>query len=241
MGRQEGARQNQGQGAGRGPRGKEGNGDTGSRGQAGRSTGTGGEGQGTGQGKGGGAPPQPDVQVLSIPPGIRLMPAHHAHRRHQLIYNMDPDMGGLILPQPPQPPHQPAPRPRGDIPHGPVPAAREPRAEPARMAAAPAARRSGAAPAQQAQEPRVELARGAEGTRNDWARDVDAIPDPLGGEALPLVMEVYWWLSWATSRITRGLRNRSFDALLLRRDRGDQEVPRGAGWPRRTTEMSYRL
>ena len=97
------------------------------------------------------------------------------------------------------------------------------------MAAAPAARESGAAPAQQAQEPQAEPARGAEGARGDRARDWDAIPDPLGGEALPLVMEVYGWLGWATSRTTRGLRNRPFDAVLLRRDGGNREVPPG-GW-----------
>ena len=95
------------------------------------------------------------------------------------------------------------------------------------MAAAPAARGSGAAPAQQAQEPRAEPARGAEAARGDWARDWDAIPDPLGGEALPLVMEVYGSLSWATSGTTRGLRNRPFDAVLLRTDRGNREVPLG--------------
>ena len=86
------------------------------------------------------------------------------------------------------------------------------------MAAAPAARGSGAAPAPQAQEPQAEPARGAEGAHGDWARDWDAMPDPL-------VVEVYGWLSWATSGTTRGLRNRPFDAVLLRRDGGNQEVP----------------
>ena len=58
------------------------------------------------------------------------------------------------------------------------------------MAAAPAARGQGAAPAPQAQGPQAEPARGAEGART-WDRDWDAIPDPLGGKALHLVMEVY--------------------------------------------------
>ena len=97
------------------------------------------------------------------------------------------------------------------------------------MSPAPAARGSGAALAQQAQEPRAEPARGAEGARGDWAWDWDAIPDPLGGEALPLVMEVYGWLNWATSGTTRGLKNRPFEAVLLPRDRGNLEVPPG-GW-----------
>ena len=71
------------------------------------------------------------------------------------------------------------------------------------MAPAPAARGSGAAPVQQAQEPRADPARGAEAARGDWTRDWDAIPDPLGGEALPLLMEVYGWLSRPTSGTTR--------------------------------------
>ena len=49
------------------------------------------------------------------------------------------------------------------------------------------------------------------------------------GEALPLVVEVYGWLSWACSGTTRWMRNRPFDAVLLRRDGGNQEVPLG-GW-----------
>ena len=138
-------------------------------------------------------------------------------------------MGDLIPPQPPQPPHKPAPRLHGNAPHGPAPASREPRAETTRMAAAPAARGSGAAPAQQAQEPRAEPARGTEGARNDWDRDWDAISDPPGGEDLPLLMEVYGWLNWATSGTTRGLRNRPFDAVLLQSDEMNREVPPG-GW-----------
>ena len=53
--------------------------------------------------------------------------------------------------------------------------------------------------------------------------------DPLGDEAHHLVGEVYGWLSWANKGTTRGLRNRPFDAVLLRRDRGNREVPPG-GW-----------
>ena len=72
----------------------------------------------------------------------------------------------------------------------------------------------------------------------------------MGGEVLPLVMEVYGWLSWATSGSTRGLRKPRFDAVLPWRDGGNQEVPLGdwmacedqervlwaviwAGWPDR--------
>ena len=57
------------------------------------------------------------------------------------------------------------------------------------MAAAPAAGGRGAAPAPQAQGPQGEPARGAEGAR-PWDRDWDAVPDPLGGEFPPLVVEV---------------------------------------------------
>ena len=76
------------------------------------------------------------------------------------------------------------------------------------MAAALAAGGSDAALAPQAQEPQVERAGGAKGARGDWARDWYAFPDPLGAEALPLVMKVYGWLSWANLGTTRGLRNR---------------------------------
>ena len=107
------------------------------------------------------------------------------------------------------------------------------------MAAAPAARGHGAAPAPQAQGPQAEPARGAEEAR-DWGRDWDAIPDPLGGEALPLVVEVYVWLRLASSGTTRGMRNRPFDTVLLRRDGGNREVPTEGGRPRRTTRGSSR-
>ena len=44
---------------------------------------------------------------------------------------------------------------------------------------------------------------------------------------LPLVVEVYEWLSWDCSGTTRAMRNQRFDAVLLWRDRGSQEVPSG--------------
>ena len=204
-----------GVGAGRGPKGK-GKGATGPQGQAGRGMGARGGGPVERRGAGGGAPPQPDVQpVRCIPPGIQQMPAHHTHHHHQHhhhLYNIDPDAGELIPPQPPRTQHQPAP-----------PA---PRAEPAWMASAGGG--WGAAPAQQAQGPQGEPARGAGGAR-PWDRDWGTLPDPLGDEALPLVGEVYGWLSWANQGTTRGLRNRPFDAVLLRRDGGNREVPPG-GW-----------
>ena len=86
----------------------------------------------------------------------------------------------------------------------------------------------GAAPAPQAQGQQGEPARGAEGAQ-PWDRDWGTVADPLGDEALPLLGEVYGWLSLANQGTTRGLRNRPFDAVLLRRDKGNQEVPPG-GW-----------
>ena len=56
-----------------------------------------------------------------------------------------------------------------------------------------------------------------------------AVPDPLGGETLPLVGEVYGWLCWANQGTSRRSRNRPFDAVLLRRDGGNREAPPG-GW-----------
>ena len=85
-----------------------------------------------------------------------------------------------------------------------------------------------AASAPQAQGQQGEPARGAEGAR-PWDRDWGTVPDPLGDEALPLVGEVYGVLCWANQGTTRGLRNRPFDAVLLRRDGGNREVPPG-GW-----------
>ena len=152
-----------------------------------------------------------------------------------------PTNAGAPHPPPPPTPRQPLQhRPRRRRPHPPQkpprpkhqPAPPAPSAAPARMAAASAAGGRGAAPAPQAQGLQGEPARGAEGARPwDWERD--AVPDPLGGKALPLVVEVYGWLSWACSGTTRGMRNRPFDTVLLRRYQGNQEVPPGGvGGPR---------
>ena len=204
-------------GAGKRPKGKA-KGAVGPRGEKRRGAGAKGGGQSKGRGTGSEAPPQPDVQpVRCIPPGIQHMPADHTqhhHHHHAHLYNIDPDAGDIIPPQPPRPQHQPAPH--------------APRAEPLRMAAASAAGRRGAALAPQAQGPQGEPARGAEGTW-PWDRDWGTVSDPLGGEALPMVVEVYAWLSWGCSGTTRGMRNRPFDAVLLRRDGGNREVPPG-GW-----------
>ena len=135
-----------GSGAGKGPKGKGGKGDVGPWGQAGRGTGAAGGGQGGGRGTGSGRPPQPGVQpVRCIPPGIQQMPAqhtHHHHHQHAQLYNIDPNAGDLIPTQPSRPQHQLA-----------APAAPEPRAEAARMAAAPATGGQGAAPVPQARGP----------------------------------------------------------------------------------------
>ena len=94
-----------GHGTGKGPKGK-GKGAAGPKGQAGRGMGAQGGGRGEGRGAVGGAPPQPDVQpVRCIPPGIQQMPAHHTHHHHHHhhhhLYNIDPDAGELVPPQPP--------------------------------------------------------------------------------------------------------------------------------------------
>ena len=217
------------------PKGKGGKGDVDPRGAAGI-------GQSGGKGTGSWAPPQPDVQpVRCIPPGVQKMPGHHGHHHHHQhahLYNIDPDAGDLIPPRPPRPQYQLA-----------SPATPLPRAEPPRMAAALAARGQGAAPAPEARGAQEEPAQGVEGAW-PWDRDWDAVPDPLGSEALPLVVEVYGWLSWACSGTTRGMRNRLLDAVLLQNDGKNREVPPGcwaapkdhervlvavirAGWPDR--------
>ena len=205
-----------GQGARKGPKGK-GKGAAGPKGQAGRGMGAQGGGRDKGREAEGGAPRQPDVQpVRCIPPGIQQMPAqqtHHHHRHHHHhLYNIDPDAGELVPPQPPRHQHHQAP-----------PA---PRAKPARMASAEGGR--GAASAPQAQGQRGGPARGAEEGR-PWDRDWGAVPDPLGEETLPLVGEVYGWLCCANQGTSRRSRNLPFDAVLLRRDGGNREVPPG-GW-----------
>ena len=177
-----------------------------------------GEGGARGEGRGAGRPHSRTCsQCGASPPGIQQMPAHHTHHHHHHhahLYNIDLDAGDLIPPPTPRPQHQPAP-----------PALR---AEPARMAAASAAEGRDAAPAPRAQGPQGVAARRAEGAQ-PWDRDWDTVPDPMGGEALPLVVEVYGWLSWACSGNARGMRNRPFDAVLLGRDGGNREVPPG-GW-----------
>ena len=96
---------------------------------------------------------------------------------------------------------------------------------------------AGAEQAPQAQGPQAEPAWGAE-----WARPADrdwnAVPDPLGNQALPLAVEMYGWLSWACSGTTRWMRNWPFHAVLLRRDGGNREVPQGDGRAERTTRGS---
>ena len=148
-----------------------------------------------------------------IPPGIQQMPAHSTHHHHHHnnhLYNIDPGAGELIPPQPPRPQQQPAP----------------PRAESGAGADGLGGGGRGAASAPQVQGQRGEPARGAEGAR-PWDRDWGTGPDPLGEEALPLVGEVYGWLCWANQGTTRGLRNRPFDALLLRSDGGNCKLPPG--------------
>ena len=43
------------------------------------------------------------------------------------------------------------------------------------------------------------------------------------------MVEVYGWLSWASSGTSRGMRNLLFGAVLLWRDGGNREVPPGGG------------
>ena len=208
-----------GVGAGRGPKGK-GKGARGPVGQAGRGMGSRGGGRVEGRGAGGGAPLQLDVQpVRCIPPGIQKMPAHHTHHHHPHqahLYNINPGAGELIPPQPPRPQHQPAP-----------PAATSlPRAELVRMASARGGAGRGAGAAGTG-------AAGGAGARGRGGPPLGPGlghgSDPFGDEALALVGEVYGWLSWANQGTTRRMRNRPFDAMLLRRDGGNREVPPG-GW-----------
>ena len=149
------------------------------------------------------------------PPGIQQMPAHHTHHHrhhHHHLYNIDPDAGELV------PPH----------PHDPSTSQPPPRRERSWRGWPRRGGGQGAASTPQAQGQREEPARAAEGAR-PCDRDWGTVPDPLGEEALPLVGEVYGWLCWANQGTTRGLRNRPFDAVLLRRDGGKRDVPLG-GW-----------
>ena len=204
-----------GVGAGRGLKGK-GKGATGPQGQAGRGMGDRGGGRVEGRGVGGGATPQPDVQpVRCIPPGIQQMPAHHTH--HTTTTNTT-STTSTLTPESSSPPN----------PHDPSTSRPPPRRERSRRGWPRWGGGMGVAPAPQAQGPQEEPARGAGGAR-PWDRDRGTVPDPLGEQAFPLVGEVYGWLSWANKGTTRGLRNRPFDAVLLRRDGGNREVPPG-GW-----------
>ena len=100
------------------------------------------------------------------------------------------------------------------------------------MAAAPAARESRAAPAQQAPEPQPEPARGAEGARGDWDRDWNVIPDPLWGEPLPLVMEVYGWQTSGHRRDHQRVEEPALRTRALPEGRGEPgSTPSGVGGP----------
>ena len=154
-------------------------------------------------------------------PGAHTHTQHHHHHHHHHLYNIDPDAGELVPPQPPRPQHQPAP-----------PA---PRAEPARMASAEGGR--GAASAPQVQGQRGGPARGAEGAR-PWDRDWGTVSDPLAEEALPLVGEVYGWLCWANQGTTRGLRNGPLMPCSSGETEETERYPRGGGQPRRTIRGS---
>ena len=113
-----------------------------------------------------------------------------------------------------------------------TPAAQDPGTEPARMAAALVAHGPQAGPALRA----VGAPPPAE-ARNTWVREWDAVADPLRGETLPVVLEVYGWLSWATSKYERNL---LLDAMLLRRDRGNREEPPGRWVARKDHEKVLR-
>ena len=205
-----------GQGAGKGHKGKS-KGNVGPEGQAGRGMGARGGGWAEERGAGSGAPPQPDVQpVRCIPPASNR--CRRTTPTTTTTTTTTPTTSTLTLASS-SPPN----------PHNPSPSQPPPRRERSRRGWP---RRGGggrgAASAPQAQGQRGEPARGAEGAR-PWNRDWVTVPDPLGAEALPLVREVYGWLCWANQGTTRGMRNRPFDAVLLRRDGGNGEVPPG-GW-----------
>ena len=204
-----------GVGAGRGPRGK-GKGATGPQGQVGRGIVAQRGGRVEGRGARGGAPPQPDLQpVRCIPRGIQQMPAHHTHHHHHHhhhLYNIDPDAGELIPPNPHDPSTSQPP------PHR----ERSRRGWPWRGGGGARRRRR--------------RHRGSRGSRREGQRG----PGPGTGTGArsrtlwgmrpsPCVGVVYGWLSWANQGTTRGMRNPPFDAVLLWRDGGNREVPPG-GW-----------
>ena len=202
-----------GVGAGRGPKGK-GKGATGPQGQAGRGMGARGGGRVEGRGAGGGAPSQPDVQpVRCIPPGIQQMPAHQPTTTTTTTTTFTTS---TPTPQSSFPPN----------PHDPSTSQPPPHRERSRRRWPQRGGGGEAAPAPQAQGPQGEPAQMAGGAR-PWDRDWGTVPDPLGDEVLPLVGEVYGWLSPANQGTTRGMTNRPFDAVLLPRVGENQEVPPG--------------
>ena len=165
-----------------------------------KTRGAGGGGKNHPQGKGGEGPAAGGPGGAS-PPGIQRMLAHTTDHHPLLpIYKIDPDLGPLIPPKPPELPRGQDIA-HGDAPHDPAPAEHEPRAEPARMVATLAARHPSTEPVWMAatlvaREPRAEPAPGAvraprpaEAWR-DWILDWDAVPNPMGGRTLPLVPEV---------------------------------------------------
>ena len=96
----------------------------------------------------------------------------------------------------------------------------------------------GVASAPQVQEQRGGPARGAEESR-PWDVDWGAVPDPLGGETLPLVGEVYGWLCWANQGTSR--RSAEPAPSMPCSSGGTEETerhPRGGGRPQRTTRGS---
>ena len=200
-------------------------------------------------GKKGGELPQPEVRaVRCIPPSIQQMPAHHAGHHHLLpMYNIHPPMGALIPPEAPQAP-QPAAPPRTRLhPHDPAPAAREPRAEPAVMNPALAAQGSNTEPARVARERRAEPARGAVGAprpaeaRSDWDLGLQRGPQPLGGEALSLVLEVLQVAELGHLRDHQGVEEP--DLRYCAPSKGRREpgsTPQGGGSPGRTMKGSGR-
>ena len=172
-----------------------------------------GDGQGAGPGTGSGVPPQPEVSpVRCIPPGNQQMPVRHAHNHQPFLYKMSPNIGDLIPPKLPRPPYQPAPHPHSGSPRGPAPAAREPRAEPARMTAA---RRRGG-PARRRRHRHRNRGRSRRGGRLSPGLGRD--PPPPGGQGRPPGDGVFGWLSSATSETTRALGNGPSDAMRLWRD-----------------------
>ena len=183
-----------------------------------------------------------------IPPVIQQMPAHHAHNHPCLpINNTDPALGAVFLHSPPgspaaRPPHRAAPCTTPPPRHG-SPGRRRHICPPPWQRGTPAQSRHGwllprlrRSRRQNQHGAAVGAPRPAE-ARNNWVRYWDAVPDPLGGECFPVVREVYGWLNWATSGYKR---NRSYDAVPLRRNGGNPEEP-PVGWVARDNHQSILL